>query len=167
MTQKEKLDIILKRLYSFKFDGKYYDIKEILVNNSCDVNREEVFALAKRLDKEGLIKMLVSKDNIMGLITSYGAEYSETDSYTYEGRAVITNNYEIKIENSPGSNIVNKSEKVTINTQENNITDILTKILEIIDKEVSVEEDKKREIHECAKEIQNNLIAGQVPILIS
>ncbi len=163
MKQTEKLDVILKRLYEFKFDGNRYDIKEIFAKLGCDVTRDEGFALAKRLDNEGLIKMIATKEAVFGSITSYGAEYCEVDSYTYAGSAVITNNYEIRIENSPGANIINQSKNVTINTQVNDIAGILTKILTIIDKDDSVDLDKKVVINECAKEIQNNLEAGLVP----
>lgn len=163
MKQTEKLDIILKELYKFKFDGKYYAINEILSKADCDVTRDEGFALAKRLDNEGLIKMLATKDDVFGSITSYGAEYCEIDSHTYAGSAVITNNYEIKIENSPGASIVSQSKNVTINTQVNDIAGILTKILTIIDKDDSIDLDKREIINECAMEIQNNLNVGKVP----
>ena len=163
MKQTEKFDLILKKLYEFGFDGKYHSIVEILSDSSVQVTKGEVYALIERLDSEGLVKMISTKDSIDAIITSYGVQYCEDDSFTHRGIALINNNYDIKIENSPGANIVNRSTNVNITNQINEVRNILGKIRQAIDEDIAVSDNTKAEIIECILEIDNNLKAGQVP----
>jgi len=57
MKQTEKLDIILKELYNKGLDGKFHNLNQLLTNLGYDFRFSEVYALAQRLDNEGLIKM--------------------------------------------------------------------------------------------------------------
>lgn len=163
MKQTEKLDLILKKLYEFGFDGKYHSIVEILSDSGVQATRGEVYALIERLDSEGLVKMTSTKDTIYADITSYGVQYCEDDSFTHRGIALINNNYDIKIENSPGANIVNQSTNVSITNQINEIRNILEKLKQTIDEDMTVSESMKTDIKDCLLEIENNLKAGQVP----
>jgi len=163
MKQTEKLDILLKCLYEFKYDGQYHSIQTVLSKEGIEVNREEAYSLCSRLDSEGLIEMALTKDDVSAEITSYGIDYCEGDSFTYSGSAIINNNYQITIKNSPGANIVNQSSDVTIHTQINNINEVLEKILIAIEKDKTIDNNKKIEITECTKEIKNSLEFGQIP----
>jgi hypothetical protein len=163
MKQTEKLDLILKSLYNFKFDGRYYSIPQILSEIGIDINQFELLSLCKRLESDGLIKLIAGLNDIKGTITTYGVQYCEGDSYTYEGSAIINNNYHISIENSPGANIINQSQNVNINTQINNISELIDKILKTIEKDDSIDLSKKKDINECAAEVKNNLKTGQIP----
>jgi len=163
MKQTEKLDLILKHLYEFKFDGKYYSINAILENAGCRVSFDEALALAKRLSNAGYINIMQVKYNVSATITSEGAEYCEKDSYTYGGSAVIYNRYEMRIENSPGANLINQSSNITIDSRVNAIDDVLKKILSALDEDESIETLKKEDIKELIVEIRNNLNTGKVP----
>jgi hypothetical protein len=163
MKQTEKLDLILKKLYECKFDGKNHSIQEILKAAGIIVNRDEVYELGKYLDSRGLIEMTSTKESITAEITSDGVEYCEEDSFSLSGHSIVTNNYNIKIANSPGANIVNLSSNVTITNQITEISNILEKFKKTIDEDVTVSEGTKNDIKECLLEIDNNLKAGQVP----
>jgi hypothetical protein len=163
MKQTEKLDILLRCLYKFKHDGQYHSIQTILSEEGIEVNREEAYSLCKRLDSEGMIEMVSTKDDVSAEITSYGIEYCEGDSFTYSGSAIINNNYQITVTNSPGSNIVNQSSNVKINTQINNISELLDKILAAIENDKTIDSKKKLELSELTNEIKNNLKLGQIP----
>lgn len=163
MKHTEKLDIILKKLYEFRFDGKDYSIQEILSSVGITATREEVYSLTNRLDSEGLVDMTATKDSITAEISSRGIEYCEGDSFTYSGRAIINNNYDIKIENSPGANIINQSNNVTIHTEIQNIKNVLDKIKETLEKDTTVASIKKAKIKDSIDEIENNLKAGKIP----
>jgi len=97
IKQSEKLDIILKELYAYKYDSKYYSLKDILNQYNISVSFDEIFALGKRLEQEGYIKFLGGHDDVMGSITAEGVTYVEDDSYTFSGKSIITNNYNISI----------------------------------------------------------------------
>ncbi len=98
MKQSEKLDLILKGLYEFKHDGKYYSLTWILQNNGVEVNFDEVFSLGKKLEGDGMVQFLGKHDDAMGSITTVGIEYVEEDSYSYSGHSITTNNYNISIQ---------------------------------------------------------------------
>ncbi|HPC99155.1 MAG TPA: hypothetical protein P5257_10490 [Bacteroidales bacterium] len=163
MKQTEKLDILLRCLYKFKYDGKYHSIQTILSEEGIEVNREEAYSLCKRLYSEGMIEMVSTKEDVSAEITSYGIEYCEGDSYTYSGSAIINNNYQITVTNSPGANIVNQSSNIKINSQINNISELIDKILQTIENDDSIDLKKKMDINECAAEVKNNLKNGQIP----
>lgn len=163
MKQSEKLDLILKQLYDFKFDGRYYDIAEILSNKGCEVSFDEAFSLGRRLQSEGLIKFIGTKDGASATLTSEGVEYSESDSYTFKGSAVITNHYDIKIVNSPGSNVINQSSNVNVGSRINDLESILTELIRTIEKDKEIDATNKQEICELEREVRNNLSAGYIP----
>jgi hypothetical protein len=163
MKQTEKLDLILKKLYEHKFDGKDYSIKEILLEMGISATREEIYALTSRLDSEGFVEMTSTKDSITAEITSYGAEYCEGDSFSIQGSAIINNNYELRIENSPGANIITNSSNISIKTNINDVKNILNKIAEAIEKEENLSQERLFEIRELLQEIDNNLNAGKIP----
>lgn len=163
MKQTEKLDLLLKGLYEFRFDEKYYDIEEILSNVGVPINNAEARLLGRRLEQEGLIKYLPTQDAARATLTSEGAEYAESDSYTYQGQAVINNNYNITITNSPGSNVVSNSQNVNISTQIHTLTSLIDQIISLVEKDDSISLNRKEDIRSFALEISNNLKSGHVP----
>src|SRR5258706_6765887 len=103
MKQVEKLDLILKGLYPHRFDGKSYAIEGILAETGIEINQQEALSLGRRLSNGGYIKFLPTQQGAYAYLTSEGVEYSENDSFTFEGQAIITNTYNIAIINSPGA----------------------------------------------------------------
>lgn len=77
MKFRDKKLKLLKLLYNKRFDGKYYDVLELL--NSPETNYTEALKMGKSLDEEGLIDLAASKDNVSAMINSYGIEFIEDD----------------------------------------------------------------------------------------
>jgi hypothetical protein len=132
MKQSKMLDLILKRLYNYKHDGTYYSITEILQNYGLNPTFQEVFTIGKRLEADGLIDFLGHPDDVLGQLTSTGIDYVEEDSYTSRGKAIINNNYNISIANSPHSTVINQSSNVNINNIHEQINKNLDHIIGII-----------------------------------
>jgi len=158
MKQSEKFDLILRELYNYKNDGKYYSIdlicQKLIIPLDSDL---ELRNIAKRLEDDGYIKMLCSRFDCDAELTSYGVDYCEEDSYAYKGHPLITNNYNVSIVNSPNSNIVNQSSDVTINQSISEVNHAIEKIKETITADNTVEEFKANEILECLHEIQESV----------
>jgi hypothetical protein len=163
MRQSEKLDIILQRLYESRFDGKYYSIRQILADAGVLSSFDEVFALGEKLEEKGFIKFAGSFEGGSGTITTDGIMYCEEDSFTGEGNAIINKTYSIKIENSPGANIVNQSNNVTITPTVSDIAQILDDLISTISEDRTVSSVKIQEIQASIQEIRANLNSGQVP----
>ncbi|GJM17214.1 MAG: hypothetical protein DHS20C13_25410 [Thermodesulfobacteriota bacterium] len=164
MKQSEKLDLILRELYKYKNDGKYYSIKWICqtLNIPLDSNLE-LNKLAHRLKNDGYIKTISQKNDSSAELTSYGIEYCEENSYSYSGHSIITNNYSISVVNSPNSNIVNQSTNVSINQNYNEANQAVEKIRETISTDESIKEVTANEIMECLNEIQESLKGNKKP----
>ena len=164
MKQSEKLDLILRELYKYKNDGKYYSIGwicqtlNIPLDSSLELNK-----IGHRLKDDGFINTLFSHNDCSAELTSYGIEYCEENSYTYSGHSIITNNYSISIVNSPNSNIVNESSNVTIIQNISEASQAVEKIRETIALDNNIDKDKAAEILECLNEIQDNLKKNQKP----
>ena len=83
MKIKDKKLILLKSLYTKRFDGKYYDVETIL-GGLGQTSRDESYSIAKSLSDEGLIKIVATKDSTHAEITSSGVErveYLDIESY--------------------------------------------------------------------------------------
>lgn len=76
MTIQQKKDIVLKELYKYKFDGRYYNIVGIL-RGSEPVSLEEASSIGRSLDSNGYIKFSGSKQDASAKITAEGVEYVE------------------------------------------------------------------------------------------
>ncbi len=76
MTIQQKKDIVLKELYKYKFDGRYYNIVDIL-SEPEPVSLEEASSIGKSLDSKGYIKFSGSKQDASAKITAEGVEYVE------------------------------------------------------------------------------------------
>jgi hypothetical protein len=99
MKQSEKLDLILRELYKYKNDGKYYSITSICESQNIPIDSQhEIFNISKRLHTDDFINQS-TYDDCAAELTSYGIEYCEENSYSYSGHSVITNNYSISIVN--------------------------------------------------------------------
>lgn len=165
MKQVEKLDIILKELYKYRFNGKYYEIGSLLDELKIDVEpHTELRMLFKRLQDDGYIKLISFGHRTSACLTSYGIEYCEENSYTYIGRSIITNNYNLTIKNSPNANIVSNSSNVNI--QITNYGEIKTKIETlkyVVSNSKEIDSAKKIEILDCVDEIETTIDAGKKP----
>ncbi|MBP1631402.1 MAG: hypothetical protein H6Q15_2295 [Bacteroidetes bacterium] len=164
MKQSEKLDLILRELYKYKNDDKYYSIGWICQSLSIPLDSPlELNKLAHRLKDDGYINPLFSHNDCSAELTSYGIEYCEDNSYTYSGHSIITNNYSISIVNSPNSNIVNQSSNVTITQDITEASQAVEKIRETVALDTTIDKEKAAEILECLNEIQDNLKSNQKP----
>lgn len=156
MKQSEKLDIILKELYQYRFDGKYYDIGGLL--NDLNIDFEpytELRMLGKRLVDDGLIKTIWVRQGPAASLTSRGIDYCEETSYSYNNSPIVNNNYNISILNSNNSNIIASSNNITINYNHNQITGVIDKIKEAINNEEKLLHEEKIELIECVEEVHS------------
>ena len=83
MKLKDKKLKLLRFLYSNKFDGKSYDVEEIL-GTFGGTNRDEAYNIAKTLEDEGLIEMTATKDRTNAKISSNGVEFIEEEGLDTE-----------------------------------------------------------------------------------
>jgi hypothetical protein len=164
MKQSEKLDLILRELYKYKNDGKYYSIGWICQSLGIPLDSVlELNKLAHRLEDDGYIKTMFSHNDCSAELTTYGIEYCEEDSYSYSGHSIITNNYSISIVNSPNSNIVNQSSNVSISQNISEVNKAIENIRETVGTDTSIDKEKAAEIIECLNEIQESLKNNQKP----
>lgn len=77
MTIQQKREIVLKELYKHKFDGRYYNIVDIL-GGFDPGSLEEASSIGNSLDSNGYIKFSGSKQDASAKITAEGVEYVET-----------------------------------------------------------------------------------------
>ncbi len=162
MKQSEKLDLILKFLYEKKFDGFYYDLPSILLDHGIAVNFDEGFALGKRLEKDRFVKALGTRSGMSVCLTTNGVDHIENDSYTYRGHSIITNHYNISVNDSTNTSIVQDSPNTTISQSANQVDDIISKILNEL-KRGEVNESQLNDINECLKEIRNAIKNNSTP----
>ncbi len=164
MKHTEKLDLILRELYKYKFDGNNYSLKEICEEGTIQINPlNEVRIIAKRLERDGFINADFTFDDCFVEINSYGVEYCEGDSYTYKNESLITNNYNLSISNSPNANIVSSSNNINITIS--NISEIKDKINEIRNVINSLEEENEIEsdLKDCLIEIETIIESNRKP----
>jgi hypothetical protein len=163
MKQSEKFDIILKRLYEYRYDGKYYSMLEIMNNYGQSPSFDEVFALAKKLENDRYIKISVQNDDVMASLTTEGIDYVEEDSYSISGSPIISKNYSISIVNSPNANLVNQSSNVSIKQQLQNVDDAIFNIRKSLEQSNDIHVEIVQNILECLKEIEQNIENGNRP----
>jgi hypothetical protein len=164
MKQSEKLDLILRELYKYKNDGKYYSIGWICETLNIPIDSFlELNKLAHRLNDDGYINTMFRDNDCSAELTSYGIEYCEENSYSYSGHSIITNNYSISIVNSPNSNIVNQSSNVSISQTISEASQAVEKIRDTVALATTIDKNKAAEILECLNEIQDNLRNNQKP----
>ena len=164
MKHTEKLDLILRELYKFKFDGNYYLLEKIFEDGIILIDgNDEITKTAKRLEGDGFINATYTSDGCFVEINSFGVEYCESDSYTYKNHSIITNNYNLSITNSPNANIVSSSNEVQIIiTNQAEIKNKIKEIKESLDLS-EVENDLKLELKDCLSEIETCLEADKKP----
>lgn len=160
MKQSAKLDIILKGLYDFRFDGKYYSVKEILYNSDIEASVDEIFSLGKKLEEDGYIRFLGGHNDVSASITAEGIEYVEDDSYSITGTPITNNNYHISIVNSPNSNLVNQSSDVSIKQSLGDINEVINNIQNTIRQDSEIDKQTADDILECLDEIQQGIKNG-------
>lgn len=162
MKQSEKLDLILRELYKYKNDNRFYSIEDIFhtLNTPLD-SLYETINLGERLKDAGFINAVFTNEGCVAKLTSYGIEYCEENSYTFTGHSVITNNYSIF--NSPNANIVSQSSSVTITQNVSNINESIEKIRETVMTDTTIDRNKATEILDCLNEIQEAIKNNQKP----
>lgn len=164
MKQSEKLDLILRELYKYKNDGRFYSFKEIFqtINIPFD-SIDELLSLGERLEDDRYINASFTNGDCVAKLTSYGIEYCEDDSYSYSGHSVVTNNYSISIANSPNANIVSQSSDVKITQNVSNVNESIEKIRETVMVDDTIDRNKATEILDCLNEIQEAIKNNQKP----
>jgi len=163
MKQSEKLDIILKGLYEYRFDGKCYSITEILNNYNVNTTFDEVFALAKKLERDSHIKLLGQHNDVLGSITTEGVAYVEDDSYSISGSPITNNHYTISIVNSPNSNLISQSSNISIEQNFGDIEQTINNIRKTVQEDNNIDKDIMKDILECLKEIDESIKNGNKP----
>lgn len=164
MKQSEKLDLILRELYKYKNDGKYYSIDSICETVNIPIDSAlELNKIAHRLKNDGYINTMFTHNDCNAELTTHGVEYCEENSYSNSGHSIITNNYSISIVNSPNSNIVNQSNNVSIIQNINEANEAVERIKQVITLDKSIDKGKVSEILECLNEIQDSLQNNQKP----
>jgi len=142
MKQSEKLDLILRELYKYRFDGRYYNIGGLLIDLNIDFEEyTELRMLCKRLEDDGLIKTMWVKAGANACLTSYGIEYCEETSYSYR----------------------TQSQNVNIHYDINQVDQKIKEILKAIEKEKSLNEEEKNEMIDNLDEIITILKADKRP----
>ena len=163
MKQSEKLDIILKRLYDYRYDGKYYSITIILDNYNVNTNFDEVFSLTKKLERDGHIKILGQHNDVLGSITTEGIEYVEDDSYSISGSPITNNHYNISIVNSPNANLISQSSNVSVEQNFVDVHEAIDNIRKTIHENADIQKEILTDILECLNEIEQNVKNGNKP----
>jgi hypothetical protein len=165
MRQVEKLDLILRALYSRRASSQDEYLQDICKQERIPlVSRDELYKLTKRLENDNLIECNYIQAGIYAELTSHGIEYCEEDSYSLKGQSIINNNYNLTITNSPNANIVSASTSVYI--QNNNYSDLKSKFQEFrkkITNDSIIDESQKAEIIECLTEVEDAVEAGRKP----
>lgn len=90
MKQREKLDLILKRLYELRNDVHTHTLEDITKELDIFESKEDVQRLADRLEGDNYIKVSGSREGLAVKIKSHGIEYSEEDSYSRPGEPVLS-----------------------------------------------------------------------------
>jgi NAD+--asparagine ADP-ribosyltransferase len=155
MLHKEKLDIVLRGLYKYKFDGKYYSIIKIIEEQELAYGSNEPRHLAKRIYDDGYAKMISTKDKTSVCITSRGVEYCERDSYSFPGNSIV-NIYNIHSTNTnfnTGSGVQN----VISQSQ----SEIIKEIKEELNFLKEVDKTLIKEISECLDEIEEKISSNR------
>jgi hypothetical protein len=163
MKQSEKLDIILRALYETKDSGRHTSIYEICKKLNIPLAIDEGKRLAHRLQNDGYVKATFLHHDSLLILTTHGIDYCEQDSYTYSGNAIIKNQYNISVVNSPNSNIVNQSQNVTINQNYSEIQKTINTIRETVKQDATVDPNTLLEILECLNEIEESIKNGNKP----
>lgn len=118
--------------------------------------------MAKRLESDNYIERPGNISKAVRL-TSYGVDYCESDSYTYSGRSVITNNYNLTISNSPNAVLNNQSPNSLIISQSSaEIHKILEQISEALKNDLTIDSGTKSIIQSSITEMDAEVKAGQI-----
>ncbi|MGY2134826.1 hypothetical protein ACW9KT_21530 [Hymenobacter sp. HD11105] len=163
MKHKEKLDLVLRTLYTLGIDKKDQLLREVCDSNHIPLTSDdELYLIAKRLEDDGFIRCVRISAGIYASLTSAGIEYCEEDSYAYKGQPLISNNYNLNIINSSHANIISSSNNVSIAS--NNQVDIENKIKEfkiVINNDGNISSVEKQDIIDCLEEVEANIEAGR------
>jgi Effector-associated domain 11 len=94
MKHIEKLDLVLRALYKYRFSGENHSIYEILKEIGDNPSLDEDRLIGQRLENENLIKLTSTKDSVSCKINSYGIEYCERSSHIDASMSIINFNYD-------------------------------------------------------------------------
>ncbi len=155
MKQSEKLDLLLKGMYEEGTD-KFCSLGQIVNKYNIPIKDFDEFRrLANRLKNDGyIINVQFTRTDISAQLSSFGIDYCEGSSYTYEGSAIINNTYEINISNSKDTTVVNQSDNVKIisETKSN-----LMLLIEDIKNDDEIPTESKKRLIDTIKKISVNL----------
>lgn len=163
MKETEKIDLLLRGIYE---QNKHVDVCELSViadNAGLNLNRTELNRIADRLENDGYITGRADDNvDICCWITSRGVEYCEGDSYTYRGQSLITNHYNISVNGSSNTSIVQNSENVNV-TNNSDVSKIISELRCALESTQSIESAKKNEMIECIEELETVVKSGKTP----
>lgn len=157
MKQKEKLDLILKRLYQNRHTkNSYLSIYAILQELCIYESDEEARTLATRLKDDHMVDAISTRGGVELKITSYGIDYCEEDSYSHAGIPAVALNYTIHGNAVFGDNNSNISQRISYGQESQ---ELLRKIAEGIDSSAELSESQKTQALECVGDIEEKLQA--------
>lgn len=117
MKHVEKLDLVLRELYKYRFNGKKYSIKEIINNIGLDAMPREPIIIGKRLEEEGLIEFTPTKESAYAKINSFGIEYCESTSHTDISISISSFNFDYLKASTDPINSINQLRKLVQNSK--------------------------------------------------
>jgi len=83
-----KIRYLLLVLYEYKYNGKLYELGEILAKNGLKVTNAELEEIASTLSADNLLNTLSIGDTIYGQITVDGVEFLEENNF-FSGKSYL------------------------------------------------------------------------------
>jgi len=162
MLNLHKRDLILRELYKYKFDGRYYSISWIADQIGISIGREEAFQIGRTLETDGVIQGVGSHDGYAGKISVAGVDYVETNSFSAPNHSILTNTYP-QVSNVSAEFLdtikglgLPSAANYTFNFTTNvfyTLGDLKVKIESTINSENGIDQDKKDEIVRLLNEV--------------
>ena len=88
MKHTMKVRYLLLSLYEYKYNGKLYELGEILSNNGLKATHVELEEIASTLTADNLLNTLTIGDTIYGQITIDGVEFLEENNF-FSGKTYL------------------------------------------------------------------------------
>ena len=155
MTEKEKLNAVLQKLYELRDDGNYHDLAEIMVSAGFHFGLEEERRIAENLRNRNLIRSFPNKESVPCRITSEGIEYVENSPVAPSS----SNSFgAISIFGSTNVNVILASSHVITNQNyQNEALKLINQFKEELKRESTLSQEELDELKECIEEIENKI----------